>query len=256
MSILTSSGVSLLLRSPTPSRRVGRDVRAGRPNLISQFVIALAIGALLLVSAALLANEIYSRAHPVFGWLTLLPLLAVVRVFSSRTAALCGAIWGAGLFYFLALQAHPLVPPTVASFAFLVGLPAVYASGMVWVTRRRGFHPLILAFGWCGVELALLPLGLRGGLLGGIAGGSGSFLSFLQGLLGYVCMAALIVAVNAIVLSMLTKAYARACASPRFCRGPAAGARTRFIQRETVIGWHFYGHAAQPRAPPVLAWSY
>jgi len=214
-------------------------------------VIAVAIGSLLVVSAALLANEIYFRAHPVFGWLTLFPLLAVIRVFSARRAALCGAIWGASLFYFLALQAHPVVPPTVASAAFLVGLPAAYAFAMGWVTRRFGFHPLILAFGWCGVELALLPLGLRGGLLGGIAGGSGSFLSFLQGLLGYVCMAALIVAVNAIVLSLLTKAYARACASHRFIRGAAAGARVRFIPRETPIGWHFYGHAAQPRAPPV-----
>jgi len=216
-------------------------------------VIAVSIGSLLVASAALLADEIYFRAHPVFGWLTLFPLLAVIRVFSARRAALSGAIWGAGLFYFLALQAHPLVPPTVVSFAFLVGLPAAYAFGMVWVIRRFGFHPLILAFGWCGVELALLPLGLRGGLLGGIAGGSGSFLSFLQGLLGYVCMAALIVAVNAIALSMLTRAYAKACAAQRFSRGSAAGARPRFIPRETPIGWRFYGHAGQPRAPPVSA---
>ncbi|MFH1108501.1 MAG: hypothetical protein V1790_04785 [Planctomycetota bacterium] len=213
-------------------------------------MIAASIGYLLVGSAALLANEIHFRAHPLFGWLTLFPLLALIRLCSARTAGLCGAIWGAGLFYFLALQGNALVPPTVASFAFLVGLPAAYAFGMGWVTRRFGFNPLILAFGWCGVELALLPLGLRGGLLGGIAGDSGSFLSLLQGLLGYVCMAALIVAVNAIALSLLTKAYARACASPRIIRGPAVGPRPRFIPRETPVGWRFYGHAAQPRAPP------
>jgi hypothetical protein len=215
-------------------------------------VIAVSIGSLLVASAAFLAHEIHSRTHPVFGWLTLFPLLAVIRIFSARTAALCGAIWGAGLFYFLALQASPLVPPTVASFAFLVGLPAAYAFGMVGVTRRYGFNPLILAFGWCGVELALLPLGLRGGLLGGIAGDSGSFLSLLQGLLGYVCMAALIVAVNAIALSMLTKAYAGACASQRYVRG-SAGPRPRFIPRETPIILGIYRHAAQARAPPVSA---
>lgn len=214
-------------------------------------MIVASIGYLLVGSAALLASEIYFRAHPLFGWLTLFPLLAVIRVFSARRAALCGAFWGAGLFYFLAMQANPLIPPTFASLAFLVGLPAAYAFGMVWVTRHRGFNPLILAFGWCGVELALLPLGLRGGLLGGIAGGSGSFMSLLQGLLGYVCMAALIVAVNAIVLSLLTRAYARACISPRFVRGPASRGRPRCIPRENPIGWHFYGHAAQPRAPPV-----
>ncbi len=251
MSILASRKAMSLLLSPTPLRRVGRGVRASHPNFVLQMVIAASIGCLLVASAALLANEIYFRAHPVFGWLTLFPLLAVIRVLSARRAALCGAIWGAGLFYFLALQAHPIVPPTVASFALLVGLPAAYAAGMVWVTRRCGFSPLVLAFGWCGVELALLPLGLRGGLLGGIAGGSGSFLSFLQGLLGYVCMAALIVAVNAVALSMLTKAYVKACASQRFGRGPSAGPRPRFIPRETPIGWHFYAHAVQPRAPPV-----
>lgn len=236
-----------------PLRSVGRGVRASRPNFVSRMVIAVSVGSLLVGSAAFLSLEIASRTHPLFGWLTLFPLLAVIRVFTARTAALCGAVWGAGLFFFLALQAHPLVPPTVASSALLVGLPAAYAFGMVWVARRFGFNPLILAFGWCGVELALLPLGLRGGLLGGIAGDSGSLLSFLQGLLGYVCMAALIVAANAIALSLLTKAYARACASPRFVRGPAAGLRPHFIPRETPIGWRFYGHAAQPRAPPVSA---
>ncbi len=241
------------LPSATSLRRAKRRVRASRSNFVSQIVIAASVGYLLVGSAALLANEIYFRAHPLFGWLTLFPLLAVIRIFSARRAALCGAIWGAGLFYFLALQAQPLVPPTVASFAFLVGLPAAYAFGMVWVSRRFGFNPLILAFAWCGVEFALLPLGLRGGLLGGIAGDSGSFLSFMQGLLGYVCMAALIVAVNAIALSLLTKAYASACASPRFVRGAAAGGRPRFIPREVLIGWRFYGHAAQPRAPPVSA---
>jgi apolipoprotein N-acyltransferase len=215
-------------------------------------VIAVSIGSLLVASAAFLAHEIYFRTHPVFGWLTLLPLLAVIRIFSARTAGLCGAIWGAGLFCFLSLQAQPLVPTSIMSAAFLIGLPAVYAFVMVWVTRRFGFNPLILAFGWCGVELALLPLGLRGGLLGGIAGDSGSFLSLLQGLLGYVCMAALIVAVNAIALSMLTKAYAGACASQRYVRG-SAGPRPRFIPRETPIILGIYRHAAQARAPPVFA---
>lgn len=252
MSILASRVASSHLLTSTPVRRVRLGVRESRPNFLLQIVIAAAIGSLLVASAALLANEIYFRTHPLFGWLTLFPLLAVIRVFSARRAALCGAVWGAGLFYFLALQANSIVPSTVTSLAFLVGLPALYAAGMVWVTRRCGFNPLILAFGWCGVELALLPLGLRGGLLGGIAGGSGTFLSFLQGLLGYVCMAALIVAVNAIALSMLTKAYVKACASQRFGRGPSAGPRPRFLPRETPIGWHFYAHAVQPRAPPVF----
>jgi len=145
------------------------------------------------------------------------------------------------------------IPATIRSLVLLTAVPAIYTYLGALLTRHVGFNALILAFGWCGVELALLPLGLRGGLLGGIAGDSGGFLSFLRGLLGYVCMAALIVAVNAIALSMLTQAYAKVCAAPRFVRGPAAGSRPRFIPRETPIGWRFYGHAAQPRAPPASA---
>lgn len=251
MSILANSRAISPLASPASLRRVARGVRASRPSFVSQITIAAFVVLTLVGSAAFLSSEITSRAHPLLGWFTLLPLLALIRFCSARTAGLCGAIWGAGLFCFLSLQAQPLVPTSITSPVFLIGLPALYASGMVWVTRRFGFNPLILAFGWCGVEFALLPLGLRGGLLGGIAGDSGSYLNVLQGLLGYVCMAALIVAVNAIALSLLTKAYACACATPRFVRGTAAGPRPRFIPREIPIGWRFYGHAAQPRAPPV-----
>jgi hypothetical protein len=253
VSIFASTQSISRLRSAQLLRRVEDGVGAQRPVFASQIVIAVLVCSLLVGSAALLSLEIVSRAHPLFGWLTLIPLLAVIRIFSARHAALCGAIWGAGLFFFLANRTNPVISPTFTSLAFLAGLPAIYASGMVWVTRRFGFHPLILAFGWCGVELALIPLGLRGGLLGGIAGDSGSFLSFLQGLLGYVCMAALIVAVNAIALSLLTRAYAKVCASQRFIRGSAAAPRLHFAPREIPKNWRFYGHAGQPRAPPVFA---
>lgn len=235
---------------PASSSRVADGVCVGRKNLVSQFVVFAFVVFILLNSAAFLALEMGSRSNPVLGWLTLLPLLAVIRIFSARTSALCGAIWGAALFCFLAFQTDPIVLPTVASAAFLVGLPAAFAFGMVLLTRRFGFNPLILALGWCCVELALLPLGLRGGLLGGVAGDSGSFLSFLQGLLGYVCMSALVVAVNALALSLLTQAYARVCSSQLYIRG-SAGPQPRVIPREVPIRSPFYGHAAQPRAPPV-----
>jgi hypothetical protein len=221
--------------------------------LLRRFVIPATVGAVLLVSAGLLTQEMSLRSRPVLGWLTLLPLLAVIRVFRARTAGVCGAFWGAGLFLFLALQAQPQIALSFAAFASLVGLPAAYALGMVLVSRRVGFNPLVLAFGWCGVELALLPLGLPGGLLGGIVGVSGSFLDVLQGLLGYVCIAALVVAVNAIAVSMLSRAYAKVCASQRVVRRSSAGPQSRVLAREIPIRGHSYGLASQPRAPPIFA---
>lgn len=253
MTVLANDRTATRMRSPTFSRR--RDGRSC-PNpsrIISQIAMAASVGAVLVASAGFLAHEISQRNHPVLGWLTLFPLLAVMRIFPARFAALGGAFWGAGLFFFLAQQAQPLVSLTVASFAFLVCLPAAYAFGVGHLARRFGFHPLILAFGWCGVELALLPLGLPGGLLGGIVGESGGLLSVMQGLLGYVCMAALVVAVNAIALAMLSRAYARVCASQRVLRRSSAGPQSRVVLREIPIRWNSYGLASQPRAPPVFA---
>ena len=117
-------------------------------------------------------------------------------------------------------------------------------------TRRYGFHPLILAFAWSGVELALLPLGLNGGLLGGIAGDSAGILGVLQSLFGYVCMAALVVAVNAIALAWLSLVYVRACAARRFDFGSARPLR-RLVPQEFRLRLLVCGNSARPRAPPI-----
>jgi len=253
VTILANSRATLPTRSLAFSHRGDSGARANPSTIVPQIAVAAFVGAVLTASAGLLAHEISQRNHPVLGWLTLFPLLAVMRIFSARFAMLGGAFWGAGLYFFLAQQAQALIPSTLTSFAFLVGLPAAYAFGIGHVARRFGFHPLILAFGWCGVELALLPLGLPGGLLGGIVGESGGLLSVMQGLLGYVCMAALVVAVNAVALAMLTRAYARVCASQRLVRSSSAGPLSCVIPREIPICWHSNGLVSQPRAPPAFA---
>ena len=223
-------------------RRVGlpwRIVRAGLACL------------LLVGSAALLSMELASRSHSLLGWFTLLPLLAAIRVFPPRRVLACGALWGGSLFLFLAARIDPLVPATIQSFALLSAVPALYALLAVWVTRRFGFNPLILGFGWGAVELALLPLGLQGGLLAGAYGReAGSLLHLLQGLFGSVCMAAFIAAVNGIALAVLSRAYVGGCAARRYVRG-SAKTEKRFFPLEVPINFLFYGNPAQPRAPPV-----
>ena len=184
------------------------------------------------------------------GWFSLLPLLAMIRVFPPRRALACGALWGGSLFLFLAARVDPLIPTTIQSFALLGVVPGLYALLAVWATRRFGFNPLILGFGWGGVELALLPLGLQGGLLGGTYGHEpGSLLHLLQGLFGNVCMGAFIVAANGIIFALLTRAYVGGCAARRYVCTSAKTER-RFFQLEVPINLLFYSNPAQPRAPP------
>ncbi len=213
---------------------------------------ALAICALLIGSAALLCMEIASGgSRSLIGMFTLFPLLVAMRVFSPRKAMACGALWGASLFVFLSGGADPLVAVTVSSFALLAAVPALYALVLVWLARRYGFNPLMLAFGWGFVELALIPLGLPGGLLGStVAFESGSVLSLLQGVLGYVCIAAFIVAVNGLALALLGRAYQRVCGTARVVRGSSC-IQQRFFPLEVPITLLFVANLGRPRAPPV-----
>jgi len=242
---------------PLSSGSAGREYRgaegtdARRAGLPWRIVKAGLVCLLLVGSAALLSMEIASRSHPLLGWFTLLPLLAAIRVFPPRRALACGALWGGSLFLFLAARVDPLIPATIQSFALLSVVPGLFALLAVWVTRRFGFNPLILGFGWGAVELALLPLGLKGGLLGGTYGHEpGSLLHLLQGLFGYVCMAAFIVAVNGIALALLSRAYVGGCAARRYVHG-SAKTEQRFFPLEVPINLLFYSNPAQPRAPPV-----
>ncbi|NOX57905.1 MAG: hypothetical protein GXP29_03490 [Planctomycetes bacterium] len=202
-------------------------------------------------SAWLLSIEIGSGSRSLVGMFTLLPLLAVMRIFSPRVAMLFGSLWGASLFAFLSAGASPLVSVTLGSFALLSSVPAVYAFALVWLSRRYGFNPFMLAFGWGFVELALMPLGLQGGLLGSAVGiGSGSLFHIVEGVLGYVCIAAIIVAVNGLALALLGCAYRRVCGTARVVRRSSC-VQTRFFPLEVPILLLSIANLGRPRAPPV-----
>ena len=205
----------------------------------------------LVVSAALLSMEIGSRSHPWLGWLTLLPLLAAIRLVPPARALGCGALWGSALFLFLASAVDPLIPATVGSFALLSMIPAAYAFLAARVIRRFGFNPLILGFGWAGVELALIPLGLRGGLLAGIYGHeAGGYMHVVAGVFGPVCMASFIVAANGILLAALRHACVRGWSSRRRYVSSSIKIQRRFFPLEVPHYPFFCANPAQPRAPP------
>jgi len=227
--------------------RVVKPVEGWRVRSLATLAVCLS----LIGSAWLLSMEIGSASRSLVGMFTLLPLLAAMRVFSPGRAMLCGSLWGASLFVFLAVGASPLVPVAVSSLVLLTAIPATYAFVLVWLSRRYGFNPLMLAFGWGLVELSLMPLGLQGGLLGSAVGfQSGSALHLVQGVLGYVCIAAIIVAVNGLALALLGCAYKRVCGTARVVRRSSCVQR-RFFPLEVPIHLLSVANLGRPRAPPV-----
>ena len=226
-----------------------------RPHRFSRLVrsplLLAAICALLVCSASLLAMEIASGNRTLLGMFTLLPLLAVMRVFAPRRAMGFGALWGASLFLFLAVRAQPLIPTTLSAFTLLTAVPAFYALAFGWLARRYGFNPLMLAFGWGFVELLLIPLGLHGGLLGSTVGfASGSVLHLLQSVLGYVCIGVLIVAMNGLALALLDHACQKVCGTARVVR-TARRVQNRFFPLEVPVALLYLVSLGRPRAPPI-----
>lgn len=206
----------------------------------------------LVLSAALLAEAIASPSYPWFGWITPLPLLVAVRLMPPRAGFACGAFWGSSLFVFLASRIDASIPQTFQSLALLSVVPAVYACFASRLTRRYGFasSALMLGFVWAIVEIALTPLGLDGGLLGGTHGqADASLVHFFEGVLGYVFIGALITTCNGLLLSVLTRVCVGACATRRHVHG-SIKAQPRFFPQEVAVHPFFFSSPAQPRAPP------
>ena len=202
----------------------------------------------LVLSAILMAWAIGSADYPWAGWFALLPLLLSIRTLAPRMAMTCGALWGSTIFIASALAAETPIQSTIQSFLLLTIVPALYAYVGAWITRRAGFSALVLGFGWIGVELALTPLGLNGGLLTGTQGqGDGSVLYFLQGLLGYGSVAIILAFINGIVLSLLSRVidgckslYVRSSNEPQ----------RRIFPLEVPSCLVHVSNPARPRAPP------
>lgn len=205
----------------------------------------------LIFSAGLLSREIGSPDPSWVRWLTLLPLLAALRFMPPAKAFACGTLWGCSLLLFMLSFDNALVSANIRSFGLLSIIPGAYAFLGARITRRFGFNPLILGFAWAGVELALIPLHLEGGLLVSIEGHEpGSLLGAAEGLFGYVCMAAFIVAANGILLAIVRRACVRVSGSlRRYVNGPIKGER-RFFPLEVPHCPSLCGNPAQPRAPP------
>lgn len=212
-------------------------------------VMRLALPASMPISAYLMASAVASPPHAILGFLTLLPLFVAISALTPLGAALCGAVWGASVFFFGVWgSGDPLIlPPTAVAFVLLTALPAIYAGGGAWLTRRIGFSPFVLGVGWMGIELALAPLGLHNGLLAGTQGDT-ALMDYIGRALGYVLVAFLVAYVNAALVAVLGRI---GCVPPLRLWVAARDDAKVLLRSQIVGGLSLVAiQPSHPRAPP------
>jgi len=202
-----------------------------------------------LVASALVM--IFAATTPGYRWvgcIALLPLFNAIRVQSPVRAAFDGAIWGLCLFAFATILGVTRIPFDLFSGALLPAVLGLYAFLGARITRQVGFSPYLLALCWIGVELALKPLGLRYGLLGGTQSG-GFSIELIGGFAGYGLVAFLVAYVNAALLTVLSEVRVSTCASRVV--SSAAQPRLSVFPIEIPSYLSYLILPSQPRAPPV-----
>jgi hypothetical protein len=181
---------------------------------------------------------------------TLVPLFLVIRLLTPVHAAVAGSFWGICFYIASGLIAGTEVPHDFTSLILLTVVPGVYAFVAAAITRRKGFHPLLLGLGWAGVELALKPLALSHGLLAGTQG-NGWFLHAVGGVGGYLLVSVLLALANAWFLSVLSSVRV---AWPTGRMRPVQVPRLRWLfVVEGVVRSIRFLHSVQARAPPAAS---
>lgn len=182
-----------------PSSQIARGEQAAPAS--TRYI---AFACSLIVGGCLMALGRGSSDYSWLTWIALIPLFFSIELFRPSGACLSGLLWGVSFFAFSQVIVGSDVPGTWTSLALLSVVPAFYALVAAFVTQRVGFSPLVLAFGWTGVELVLALLGLRNGLLAAPLV-SGALISPLGHVLGFVLVAFLVALVNALVVGFFER---------------------------------------------------
>jgi len=213
----------------------------------SESVPVMALIGAVLVGAYMLAVALGSRGYAGWGWLSLLPLFAAIRVLKPLHAMLLGGLWGAGVAYFARGVEVGVSASAIPAWLLLVTVPSLYTLFGARLTRRLGFSPLWLAIGWVGVELALRPLHLSGGLLAGVRD-DGTTLGLLGGVVGYGAIAFTLAYLNASLVSLLEQVRIPSGGLLYTRRNGPVPQRFWWVHWAISRVWVLY--SIQPRAPP------
>jgi len=185
------------------------------------------------------------------AWIGLLPFFYLIRTLPPSGAGLSGALWG-GIIYLLAAEGFGYdLPPSVFALCMLVTIPAVYAGLCSWLTKRLGFNPLVLAFGWMLLEVSLQPAGLDHGLLNCMHQQSAP-LHWMCRLFGCLSVAFVVACTNATLLILVVLSTTLFLGIRK--RGMKTGA-TCFqkvpLPQSSFVPRRMVSNPGSPRAPPV-----
>lgn len=234
------------------SPRTGLSIFAA----VSQLRRVIFLAPLLILGAWMMATALESPAYWWLGWVTLVPLLLSIKLLCTVDAGIAGAIWGMSL-YFSTGSSDPSASAHVLPHGFLPLLvlmlvPAGYAAAASEITRRKGFHPLLLGLGWVGVELAIRPLGIHHGLLAHTQG-DGLIVQGVGHLGGYALVAFVIALTNAMVAAVITSV--RLEDSRAEVKLVASHRRMRSWIYATVTCSRHFASAIQTRGPPAIVFA-
>ncbi len=209
---------------------------------------ALMVG--IVLSGAGMAANLATPNHPWWAWLNPLPLFLAIRYWRPPSVFVFGATWGVSIYAFSTLLfGQASFAPGLQSLLFLSMIPAVYGCLGSWFSSRLGFSALFLGVGWVAVELALIPLGMRTGLLVG-AYEEGTLLAIMEGVLGYAFVAFAIAWINGLLVFFLGRVIRLASAKPYY-RPWSAGGRVPQIVLEQIVDYAHIGGAVHARVPPI-----
>lgn len=226
------------------TRTIRTERRMWAPFRWTPLVVSLVCGAYLTVFST------SSDKLALLALLTPLPVFFAIRLCRPVGALLCGAIWGLSLYLFSLFGGESAIPVGVRPALLLTVVPAVYACLGSRLTRWIGFSPFVLGVCWAAVELALQPLGLRGGLLLGVPG-EGAFLGWVGGTFGYIAVASVVAVIAAALVSVLSTVT---WGGRRKSLVAGSGDEPSTLQPQTFSCHPFLAiRTLRPRAPPWAA---
>jgi apolipoprotein N-acyltransferase len=203
-------------------------------------------------SALLMVLAAGTESQYWLAWIGLLPLFFLIRILPPVWAALSGTVWGISIYLLSIAGLGYDLTPSPLFLSMMALIPGLFALLCSWLTRKLGFNPMILAFGWILLEVSLRPLGLEHGLLTGMHG-EGTHLHWMCRIFGCLSGAFVIACTNATILVLVVLSATLFVGILR--RKSWAGipdCHAALLLQSSFCLQHMEARPGSPRAPPIM----
>ena len=227
---------------PTPAER--KEVTACSWHCFLTMLLCLTLA----LSALLMNVALRSATYAWLAWINLVPLFLAVRFLRPAAATLCGIMWGSCFYIFSVVILDCGILPSFLSLVLLAVVPGIYAGLGSLLTRAIGFNPIVLAFGWVMVAVALKSFGLNQGLFADTPGEE-THLHLLSHLLGYLAVTFLLAWSNASLLVILSNVFV--IIPRRKSSVVTTNVQSSVLLKKSICLKHMESHPGFARAPPL-----